>query len=164
MGARLEAELRGNPKSSKVSKGKGKRSKEKSLDKVQDKNSRVSKKAKEKKAKNKDPNLMDYGSLWTSNVIQDARRNEGRPALPAMTSTRRDQALKALVASVPLENRKMARMDMNYLDSACKDFTGRLSVRAMPGNDGWRVTGLNCILKHHQLLGILRESRMLIPN
>lgn len=103
--------------------------------------------------KNKEPSMLDYGSLFTGDVIRAAQANQGRAQLPAMTSARRNDALKALVASVPQEHRKMAQVDRNYLDSACKDFAGRMSVRAHPGNDGWEVLGMTCILKHHQLLG-----------
>ncbi|TLD37757.1 putative serine/threonine-protein phosphatase [Venturia nashicola] len=127
-------------------------------DKVKDKNAKVSKKsAKSKKngggSANVNPNMLDIGSLFTSDIFRAAHANQGQRQLPVMDSTRRDLALKQLVASVPLEHRKMAQVDKTYLDSACRDFVGKLSVRAVPGNDGWQVSGMTCVLKHHQLLG-----------
>ncbi|QDS73153.1 hypothetical protein FKW77_001974 [Venturia effusa] len=137
--------------------GKTPKSKSKSNnDKIRDKASKVSKKpAKPKKKRgggSDDNRMLDVGSLFNSNVIQAAQANVGRAPLAALDSTRRAEALKQLVASVPLEHRKMAKVDKNYLNRACRDFTGR-AVRAVPGNDGWQVAGMTCVLKHHQLLG-----------
>jgi hypothetical protein len=163
--AELQAKPRGRPKGSSSKKDTSAKSKSSKPskgktgnDKVKDKNAKVSKKAAKSKGKggprNKGPSMFDYGSLFTGNVIRDAQGNQGRAQLPLMSSTRKADALKALVASVPQEHRKMAQVDRNYLDSACKDFVGRMSVRAHPGSDGWVVTGMTCILKHHQLLGM----------
>jgi hypothetical protein len=38
------------------------------------------------------------GSLWTGNVIRDARGNDEIGSLPVLTSTRGDEALKQLIA------------------------------------------------------------------
>jgi hypothetical protein len=144
-------------------KGKFKKpAKQNTNNKVKDRNAKVSKKdAKSKRndARKQGPDLFDYGSLFTGNVIRDAQQNEGRAQLPNMNSTRRNDALKALVASVPQEHRKTAQVDRSHLDAACREFVGRMSVRASSGNDGWDVTGMTCVLKHHQLLGTLLHSR-----
>ncbi|KAE9984365.1 hypothetical protein EG328_008851 [Venturia inaequalis] len=156
-GQLFESELQAKPRGRKNKAGKTPKSKNNN-DKVKDKAAKVSKKsAKSKKVKcgpvNVNPNMLDVGSLFNSNVIRAAQANQGQRQLPVMDSTRRDLALKQLVASVPLEHRKMALVDKNYLNSACRDFVGRVSVKAVPGNDGWQVSGMTCVLKHHQLLG-----------
>lgn len=153
----FESELQAKPRGGKNKAGKTPKSKNNN-DKVKDKAAKVSKKsAKSKKVKggpvNINHNMLDVGSLFNSNVIRAAQANQGQRQLPVMDSTRRDLALKQLVASVPLEHRKMALVDKNYLNSACRDFVGRVSVKAVPGNDGWQVSGMTCVLKHHQLLG-----------
>lgn len=164
----IESELKAKPRGRPGRKGRGEKSKagkppksKDNNDKVKDPNAKISKKpTKSKKAKggpvNTNPNLLDLGSLFTSDVFRAAQANQGQRQLPAMDSTRRDQALKQLVSSVPLEHRKMAQVDKSYLNSACRDFVGKMSVKAVPGNDGWHVTGLTCVLKHHQLLGNVR--------
>jgi hypothetical protein len=140
-------------------KGKSQKTISKGKEKVQGPNTRVTKKGKTDKrlkhlSRQVQPNLMDLGSLWTGNVIRDARGNENAPKLPAMTSGKKYEALKRLVASVPQENRKMASIDRNYLLAATRDFIGRGSCRAAKtGDDGWQLKGMKSHLKHHQLLG-----------
>lgn len=163
----LHANPRGRPNGSSGKKGKvgksniGRPAKGKNNnDKIKDKTGKVSKKAPKSKKGRGGPtgvnnnHMLNIGSLFTSNVFQAAQANQGLGQLPVMTSTHRNLALKQLVASVPLEHRKMALIDKNYLDRACRDFVGR-AVKAVPGNDGWEVSGMTCVLKHHQLLGRL---------
>ncbi|KAF2432590.1 hypothetical protein EJ08DRAFT_695349 [Tothia fuscella] len=100
-----------------------------------------------------DSNLLDMGSLFTGNPIEDARNNRNRPSMPIMDSARKHDALHKLVASVPKEHRGAAGVDRNHLLSASRDFDGRGSCRTVEGQDGWKLSGMNCILKHHQLLG-----------
>lgn len=161
----LQAKPRGRTGGASGRKGRGGKNKvgkpsksKNNNDKIKDKAAKVSKKgAKGKKGtggpSNVNNGMLDIGSLFTSDVFRAAQANQGQRQLPAMDSTRREAALKQLVASVPLEHRKMALVDKNYLNSACRDFVGRMSVRAVPGNDGWQVSGMTCVLKHHQLLG-----------
>lgn len=104
--------------------------------------------AKEKKAlKN---GLHQATSLLTGNVFIDQAAADA-PEQPGFTSRNRKDALKELIASVPLESQKAARVDMNTLIAACKDFTGRASVVADGGL--WKVKGMKTSLKPYQLLG-----------
>jgi len=96
--------------------------------------------------------LADIGSLYTGNVIADARGNELKRAQPTFTAKRKDEALKQLIASVPEEARDLAKVDKAYLLAATKDFTGRGAARS-DGQGGWSVRGMKSSLKHYQLLG-----------
>lgn len=98
------------------------------------------------------PDMADVPSLFTSNVFKDAEGNEGRADQPTFTNTRKDQALKELIASVPEDVRKTAQITKNYLLAATKDFMGRGAVKA-DGKGGWLVNGMESSLKHYQLLG-----------
>jgi len=102
--------------------------------------------------KSKQPNLLDMPSLITGNVVRDAEGNESRPAQPTFTDTKKGEALKQLIASLPSDVLRTAQMDKNYLLSATKDFIGRGSVKA-DGTGGWIVKGMVSALKHYQLLG-----------
>ncbi|KAF2816286.1 uncharacterized protein BDZ99DRAFT_433386 [Mytilinidion resinicola] len=111
---------------------------------------KVAKKA--KSAKYVGPNMTDVGSLFTSNVFKDQEGNEDRSDQPTFEKGRKDQALKQLIASVPLEHQKSARADRKVLLAATKDFTGHGSCK--PDNDGkWLVKGMKTSLKSYQLLG-----------
>lgn len=149
----------GEPKSNKKNKGKGKAND--AQDHVQD--GRVQKKGGKKVTRPNYPtpangtSLLDVGSLLSANVIRDAQANTGMARLPMLTDTRKAEALKKLVASLPKEHRKAAQTDSNSLHAATRDFTGRGMVRAVPGDGeeegGWRVSGMKSALKPHQLLG-----------
>jgi SNF2 family DNA or RNA helicase len=135
-------------RSSGTSKGKGK-------EKVKDPQARVTKK-KMKKDNRPRPSMardLDVPSLFTSNVIRDAQGNDGAVPLPNMSSNRKQEALRKLVASVPQELRKTASIDRNYLLAATRDFVGQGSCKAVKDNDGWQLKGMKSLLKHHQLIG-----------
>lgn len=103
-----------------------------------------------KPAKYAGPSNTDIGSLLTGDLIQDARANRYLPALPAMTSTRKDKALKELVSSLPPEVQEIAKVDKKAFINATKDFRrGFLKI----AEDGGRLSGLNCTLRPHQILG-----------
>lgn len=111
---------------------------------------KVAKKA--KPAKYTGPSMTDIGSLFTSNVFTDQEGNQDRSDQPTFDKGRKDQALKQLIASVPLEHQKSARADRKVLLAATKDFTGHGSCK--PDNDGkWLVRGMKTSLKSYQLLG-----------
>lgn len=95
--------------------------------------------------------MLDAASLFTANVFTDAAANENMPELPAITETRKDEALKKLIASVPLDQRKKAMTDKKELFAATKKFSRR---GARPdGAGGWKITGMETSLKNYQLLG-----------
>jgi SNF2 family DNA or RNA helicase len=89
-------------------------------------------------------------SLFNTNIFEQQAR-EDDPEQPTFRSRRKQDALKELIASVPIEFSKQARSEMSNLNSATKDFNGRGSVKAAGGN--WVVRGMTTSLKGYQVLG-----------
>ena len=104
-------------------------------------------------AKNKrevDNAVRQATSLFTSNVFeQQAGADEADQ--PTFRARKKQDALKELIASVPIEDKRQARTDMSTLLAATKDFDGRGSVKAAGGN--WLVKGMKTSLKGYQVLG-----------
>ncbi|KAF2083196.1 hypothetical protein K490DRAFT_52277 [Saccharata proteae CBS 121410] len=127
--------------------------------------SRVSKTKSSKKAKGKgrshQPDICNFGSAFTSNVFKDTARNADLPDQPTWTATRKADALKELIASVPEERKKTARIEKGFLLKATQNFKGQGSVRS-DGRGGWVVKGMVTSLKNHQLLGaaFMREREL----
>jgi SNF2 family DNA or RNA helicase len=91
-------------------------------------------------------------SLFTSNVfVQQA--GAGEADQPTFRARNKTDALKELIASVPIEEQKQARSDMSVLLAATKDFDGRGSVRPEPEKGGWLVKGMKTTLKGYQVMG-----------
>jgi hypothetical protein len=100
-------------------------------------------------------------SLFTGNVFtqQAGADASEQPGWKKPTRNKQD-ALKELIASVPLEDKKQARSDMNGLIAATREFNGRGSVKPAGGGDktdhkhnGWIVKGMKTSLKNYQVLG-----------
>lgn len=102
-------------------------------------------------AKSKGPVMNNLDSL-ISNVIAEAQANEGEGEQPTFTNTRKADAFKELMASIPAENRKMASVDKQALYKATKKFRGHGSMKA-DGNGCWKLKGMTSSLRHYQLLG-----------
>ncbi|KAK8160923.1 SNF2 family N-terminal domain-containing protein, partial [Phyllosticta citrichinensis] len=99
--------------------------------------------------------LLDTGSLFTANAIRDANANEADPATyrdEERAITRKDQALKRLLATVPLEHKKSAQLDKRDLHEATKKFAGQGSCKA-DGKGDWIVNGMKSSLRNYQVLG-----------
>lgn len=118
-----------------------------------------SSKTKEKaKAKSREINRPDMTSTQNilgtaTNVFRDTEANAGLGDQPTFgNTTRRADALKQLIASVPAENRKIAATDRRFLDEACKAFDGTGACKAGPDGN-WLVKGMRTSLKHYQVLG-----------
>lgn len=72
-----------------------------------------------RKKRPNDPNLLSSTNMYSSNVFEDAAQNRDLPAQPGFeVSSRKDAALKSLIASVPEDCRPVAKMDKKYLDDA----------------------------------------------
>ena len=110
-------------------------------------------KVKNAKKKSTKPTITSR-SLLHSDLLSNAARAQTAPDLPAyQAGPRRDEVLKALMASLPetSRNSKQARADKKYVDNACKVF-GPHQVK--PKADGmWKVSGMKTTLKAHQILG-----------
>ena len=115
------------------------------------------KKSKSKKNKSKKPRptqegyLNNIDSLFTSNVYEDANANLNRPSLAVTDSLIKDQALKSLLAGVPLEDLRQARSEKQHLHKATK-ILGARKVKS-DGKGGWKFTGMKTSLYHHQVQG-----------
>ena len=92
--------------------------------------------------------------LGGSNVFDDAAAIKNLKAQPTFgPTTKRNEALKQLIASVPPDAKKSARGDRAHLEKALKAFTGQGSVKPAP--DGlWLVKGMITTLKAYQILGV----------
>ncbi|CAO2654805.1 Nn.00g115380.m01.CDS01 [Neocucurbitaria sp. VM-36] len=90
-------------------------------------------------------------SLFNSNVFQQ-QAGAGASEQPTFRSRVKADALKELIASVPLEDQTKARGDMNVLLAATKEFDGKGSVKS-DGAGHWLVKGMKTSLKGYQVLG-----------
>jgi hypothetical protein len=107
--------------------------------------------AKKKKKQVIDHAVKQATSLFNSNVFQQ-QAGAGAAEQPGFRSRNKADALKELIASVPLDDQKKARGDMNTLLAATKDFDGKGSVKS-DGKGLWIVKGMKTSLKGYQVLG-----------
>jgi len=110
-------------------------------------------KVKNAKKKSTKPTITSR-SLLHSDLLSNAARAQHAPDLPTyQAGPRRDEVLKALMASLPETSRKskQARADKKYVDNACKVF-GPHQVKPREGGM-WKVAGMKTTLKAHQILG-----------
>ncbi|KAL5399978.1 hypothetical protein PMIN06_012687 [Paraphaeosphaeria minitans] len=125
-----------NPKASNTASGKAKKG--------------VRQTAKERKKAAQDATRL-HNSLMYSDVFRQ-QANEDAPEQPTFSSTKKADALKELIASVPTEHQKSAKDDTQALLRATKDFDGRGSCKA-DGRGMWKVKGMATSLKHYQVIG-----------
>ncbi|CAN9108012.1 unnamed protein product [Alternaria alternata] len=95
--------------------------------------------------------VKQAASLLNANVFQQ-QAGVNAPEQPTFRSRKKADALKELISSIPLEDQKKARGDMNTLLTATKDFDGTGSVKA-DGKGLWKVKGMSTSLKPYQVLG-----------
>lgn len=92
-------------------------------------------------------------SLFNANVFEQ-QAGMGAADQPSFRTRNKAEALKELIASVPVAEKIQARNDMNTLLQASKDFDGRGACKIAPGNNGhWLVRGMRTSLKGYQVLG-----------
>jgi hypothetical protein len=90
-------------------------------------------------------------SLFNANVFEQ-QAGTGAADQPTFRTRNKAEALKELIASVPIEEKKQARNDMNTLLQASKDFDGHGACKVAPGGN-WMVRGMKTSLKGYQVLG-----------
>ena len=110
-------------------------------------------KAKSKQSKARGTQITNLGNLFGGDVFKDTAGNTASRFQPTFQNvTRKDDAMKELIASVPKESVHVSRADKKHLNNAIKNFTGHGSVSA--AEDGnWAVKGMKTTLKHFQVLG-----------
>ncbi|KAI4934304.1 hypothetical protein J4E85_002160 [Alternaria conjuncta] len=89
-------------------------------------------------------------SLFNSNVFQQ-QAGTSAAEQPTFRSRNKTDALKELIASVPIAEQKKAKRDIDILLAATRDFDGHAQVKADGGL--WRVKGMSTSLKPYQVLG-----------
>jgi SNF2 family DNA or RNA helicase len=94
--------------------------------------------------------LRQTTSLFNSNVFEQ-QAGEGEADQPVFRTRNKQDALKELIASIPLEDHKQARSDMSVLLAATREFDGHGAVKVVGGN--WLVKGMKTSLKGYQVLG-----------
>lgn len=94
--------------------------------------------------------LKQASSLFSANIFDQQAGDDAREQ-PIFRSRNKQDALKELIASVPLEEKKQVRTDMSSIIAATRDFDGYGSVKAVGGN--WLVKGMKTSLKGYQVLG-----------
>ena len=99
-------------------------------------------------------NLLNHNTLAGSSVFHAAQTNRARADQPKLNSTRRNEAFKHLIASIPEEERNVARTDRKQLETALKNIPGRHSCRTDPATGLWELSGLTSRLEHYQMLGV----------
>lgn len=95
--------------------------------------------------------LNNLDSLFTSNIYDDANANLDRPPLRVSTSLVKEQALKSLLAGVPLDDLKTARAQKQHIIRATRTLGAR-KVKA-DGKGGWKFKGMASSLYNHQVQG-----------
>lgn len=94
--------------------------------------------------------IKQVTSLMKNDVFRD-QAAEDAAEQPTFTATRKDHALKELIASVPLESRDAARSDKAALLAATRDLDGRGAAK--PKDGLWLIKGMKTALKPYQLMG-----------
>ncbi|KAF2645627.1 hypothetical protein P280DRAFT_531914 [Massarina eburnea CBS 473.64] len=92
-------------------------------------------------------------SLFTANVFaqQSSNRSDTRSE-PSFHTRNKQDAMKELIAAVPLESLKQAKDDKAALLQATREFDGKGSVKP-DGHGMWLVKGMKTSLKGYQILG-----------
>jgi hypothetical protein len=154
MSVGFEAENSRRKKSAKNRHQNKDRTKKVSRDRVQkSKNKKNKDKATNKRGRSRrGPEIANIDSLIGHNLIADAQANQGKPGAPGFTSSRRKDALKELIASMPTDQQKLYTADKTAIDKACRSFSGQQSIKAK-GSSGWQLKGMRSSLEHYQLLG-----------
>ena len=106
---------------------------------------------KSSKGKKKQPTLLNLNSLLHSNVYADANASLDSGPITLMTETRKADALKQLIASVPLDDQRIANREKEHVLKATIAL-GKRKVKP-DGNGGWAFKGMISSLKNHQVQG-----------
>ena len=116
------------------------------------------KKKKEKTKRYQGPELLNVNTLLGSDVVASVQANVSKADQPTSKQSRKDYALRELLASIPEEHQRIHSVDAKALHNATRKFNGSGTMRA-DGKKGWKLKGMSSSLYHYQLLGaaFLRE-------
>jgi SNF2 family DNA or RNA helicase len=144
-----DSQTTGSLKTSRSSKSKSSSSKSAKAKTTAKKSTGVRKSAKQKRQEEK--SLKQVQSLFSSDVFLD-QADQNAAEQPTFKSKNKQEALKEIIASVPLGDKKAARDDMATINNASRDFNGRGAVKA-DGKGMWSVRNMKTSLKPYQVLG-----------
>lgn len=144
-------ESQGSATSSARSKGSKAKSTKSSKEKAPPKKAGNGPRNTAKKKREIDHVVKQATSLFNSNVFQQ-QAGAGATEQPTFKSRVKADALKELIASVPIGDQTKARGEMNTLLAATKEFDGKGSVKS-DGAGHWLVKGMKTSLKAYQVLG-----------
>lgn len=99
-------------------------------------------------------NLFNKHNLLGGDLFHDVHSNVARSSGPTFTATKKQDALKQLVASIPSEQQHLAKIDKDQLKDALRWFTPAKSVQPDAVKDGWKMVGMKSTLSHYQMLGV----------
>lgn len=93
--------------------------------------------------------IDDLRTLGFYNIYDEANANSDKSSGPIDNATRKKDALKGLMASIPVEDRGAAKRDRNHILKS----TRTLGFRAVrPDGEGhWKMKGVTSSLYHHQI-------------
>ncbi|RMD43595.1 hypothetical protein DV735_g1505, partial [Chaetothyriales sp. CBS 134920] len=101
-------------------------------------------------------NMFEMESLLPYDLPRQVQANLKEPSPPRFTSTKKNEALKQLIASIPEPQRELHRQDKSDLLLATMKFKGHGAMR--PDGEGkWRLRGMKTALHHYQVMG-MREN------
>lgn len=100
------------------------------------------------------PSMFNMGSLLRNNIVADAAANQGAGEQASFEGIRtKKDALAALIASIPTEQRDTKKGEKSAFGKAAKQFRWRGQGSMQVKDDGWRLKGMSTSLKNFQLLG-----------
>ena len=110
--------------------------------------------------------MNDIRNLWHPNIYDQANANADKAPRPADNTTRKSDALKVLMANVPLEDLRTVRRDKADIIKSTKTL-GFRAVRRI-GDSQWKVKGVTSPLYDYQIQGSAwmreREIGLIKPN
>ncbi|KMQ44169.1 Helicase, C-terminal [Trichophyton rubrum] len=103
-----------------------------------------------KNSTNRGPTSLNFDSLFTSNIIENAKRNTKKMAIPESTSRNKKKAMREIMASIPTDDdidmRSMSQHKKAIMNSVMK-FTKRPRV---DNKGGWKHINMTTSLFHYQ--------------
>ncbi|GBF67270.1 DNA repair protein [Trichophyton mentagrophytes] len=107
-----------------------------------------------KNSTNKGPTHLNFDSLFTSNLIENAKRNTKKTAIPKFTSGNKKEAMKEIMASIPTDD-DIDMRTMSQHKKAIMESVTKFTIRPRLGREGgWKQRNMTTNLFHYQLLGV----------
>ncbi|EFE42712.1 hypothetical protein TRV_02526, partial [Trichophyton verrucosum HKI 0517] len=103
-----------------------------------------------KNSTNRGPTSLNFDSLFTSNIIENAKRNTKKKAIPKFTSGNKEEAMREIMASIPTDD----DADMQCMSQHKKAIMGSIIKFTIPPRadheGGWKHRDMMTSLFHYQ--------------